>query len=801
MLATLLQDLRYGVRMLSKNPGFTFVAVFTLALGIGANSAIFSVVNAVLLRPLRFKDPEQLVRIWEKLPQGGTGSVSVPNLKDWREQNDVLAGMAAYSFVNFNLQSQDSPERISGAAVTGDFFDVMGVAPQLGRTLRAGEDQPGAHRVVVLGHQLWQRNFGADPQIVGKRIPVNGEDFTVVGVMSPGFSFPSRLTELWTPLALPPDRIANRGNHFLNVIARMKPDVTLDQAQRQMSVIARRLEQQYPDSQTGRGIQLSLLQEAIVRNTRPALLTLLCAVGFVLLIACVNVANLLLARATARRREIGIRLALGAGRFRLVRQLLTESLLLAALGGALGLLLAKWGVNILVAMATQILPRAGEVGLDARVISFTSLLSLLTGVVFGLAPALQSSKADAQSALKEGGSAGESRQSHWLRSLLVVAEVAAAFVLLIGAGLMINSFVHLRRVDAGLRSENALTMSLTLPDAKYQTPKSTVSFFRQLLERISTLPGVEAAGMINLLPMQQWGWNSDFQIEGRAPFPPGKAPLVELRTVSPDYFRAMGIPLVAGRFLTDQDNERSERVTLINQTFAQRYFSDQNPIGKRINPDLDGWMTIVGVVGDVKQAGLADSVRVELYAPHTQVQLSNSMSLVVRSSSDPAAFVAAIRRETQALDPAQPIYNVKTMETVIAESVSDRRLNMVLLSVFSGLALLLAVVGVYSVMSYTVTRSTREIGIRMALGAQARDVLKLVVAQGLALAGIGMAIGAMAAFGLTRLMTGLLFGVSATDPLTFVTIALSLTWVTLPACYVPARRATKVDPMVALRYE
>ncbi|HKC89364.1 MAG TPA: ABC transporter permease, partial [Blastocatellia bacterium] len=428
--------------------------------------------------------------------------------------------------------------------------------------------------------------------------------------------------------ALPPDRIANRGNHFLNVIARMKPDVTLDQAQRQMSVIARRLEQQYPDSQTGRGIQLSLLQEAIVRNTRPALLTLLCAVGFVLLIACVNVANLLLARATARRREIGIRLALGAGRFRLVRQLLTESLLLAALGGALGLLLAKWGVNILVAMATQILPRAGEVGLDARVISFTSLLSLLTGVVFGLAPALQSSKADAQSALKEGGSAGESRQSHWLRSLLVVAEVAAAFVLLIGAGLMINSFVHLRRVDAGLRSENALTMSLTLPDAKYQTPKSTVSFFRQLLERISTLPGVEAAGMINLLPMQQWGWNSDFQIEGRAPFPPGKAPLVELRTVSPDYFRAMGIPLVAGRFLTDQDNERSERVTLINQTFAQRYFSDQNPIGKRINPDLDGWMTIVGVVGDVKQAGLADSVRVELYAPHAQVQLSNSMSLV-----------------------------------------------------------------------------------------------------------------------------------------------------------------------------
>jgi putative ABC transport system permease protein len=787
--------------MMIKNPGFTLVAALTLALGIGANSAIFSVVNAVLLRPLQFKEPQRLVRIWEKLPQGGTGSVSPPNLKDWREQNDVLAGIAAYSTINFNLQNQESPERVPGAIVSADFFEVLGMAPILGRTLRAGEDQLGAHRVVVLSHQLWQRNYGGDPRIVGNQIQVNGENFTVVGVMGPTFMFPSKLTGLWTPLTLTPERTANRGSHFLNAIARLKPGVSLEQAQQQMSAIARRIEQQYPENQTGRGILLGALQEVMVRNVRPALLVLLSAVGFVLLIACTNVANLLLARATARRREIGIRLALGAGRFRLMRQFLTESLLLSILGGALGLLLAKWGVNVLVAMAADSLPRASEVGLDARVIGFTLLLSLLTGVIFGLAPAIQSSKVDVQTTLKEGGSAGESRQSNWLRSLLVVSEVAAAFVLLAGAGLMIKSFFNLQRVDAGLRPENVLTMGITLPDSKYPTSESTAPFFQRLLERVSTLPGVQSAGVINLLPLQQWGWNGDFQIEGQAPFPPGQAPIVEYRTVSPNYFRTMGIPLVAGRFLNDQDNERSERVILINQTFAQRHFPNQSPIGRRINAGIDGWMTIVGVVADVKQAGLTDSVRVEFYAPHAQVQISNSMSLVVRASSDPSSLVAAIRRETQALDPAQPVYNVKSMETVIAESVSDRRFNMVLLGVFSGLALLLAIVGIYSVMSYTVTQSTREIGIRMALGAQSRDVLKLVVGHGAALSAIGLGIGLIAAFALTRLMTGLLFGVGATDPLTFGLIALLLMIVTILACYLPARRAIRIAPVIALRYE
>ncbi|HXG66503.1 MAG TPA: ABC transporter permease, partial [Blastocatellia bacterium] len=783
---------------------FTFVAILTLALGIGANSAIFSVVNAVLLRPLPFFEPENLMILRETLPQGGEGSVSVPNLKDWQEQNDVFTDIVAYQNADFSLQGTEHPERISGAMVSANFFDVLGVPPRLGRGLIAGEDQPGSHRVAILSDQLWQRNFAGDPNIVGRDILVGGENFTVVGVMPPGFHFPSRLTEMWVPLAIPPNLVTNRGSHWLATIGRLKPGVTVEQAQEQMSIIGRRLEEQYPNEQTGRNIKLTPLQEGMVQNIRPALLVLLGAVGFVLLIACVNVANLLLARAAARRREIAIRSAVGAGRGRLVRQFLTESVLLSFLGGALGLLLGKWGVDILVKLAVGILPRANEVGLDGRVVGFTLALSLLTGIIFGLAPALQVSRMDVQEALKEGGNAGNSPRRNWLRGALVVAEVSSALVLLIGAGLMIKSFARLQEVDTGMRPENVLTLRVTLPPAKYKTPQANVAFYEQVLERVSALPGVQAAGAINLLPIQQWGTNGEIQIEGQEPTPAGQSPLVEFRTATPDYFRALGIPLMAGRFFNAQDQENSDPVVIVNQTLARQLIPDGQPLGKRILGAGPKGLAIVGVVGDVKQSGLTQNVRPEIFVPHTQELwpgMTQNMSLVVRAASDPTKLTPAIRQAVLAVDPNQPIYDAQTMEEVIASSTSRSRLNMLLLGIFAGVAMILAMIGIYSVMSYTVTQSTREIGIRMALGAQAGHVLRMVVGYGLMLALIGVALGAAAAFGLTRLMESLLYGVTATDPLTFAGVSALLVGVSVLSCYLPARRALKVDPLVALRYE
>jgi putative ABC transport system permease protein len=788
--------------MLLKRPGFTFVAVLTLALGIGANSAIFSVVNAVLLRPLPYKDSEQIVDVYESLPQGGKGSVSVPNLKDWREQNEVFEAIAAYDWASFNLQAQEQPERIVGVSVSAEFFDVLGVAPQLGRTFQKGEDTAGNERVVVIADALWRKNFGGDPSIVGKNIQVGGVDHTVVGVMPPQFKF--QTAQMWLPLVFGERQLANRGSHAYSTVARLKPGVTVAQAQAEMSAIARRLEQAYPDTQQGRGVALIPVQEDQVGYMRPALFVLLGAVGFVLLIACTNVANLLLARAASRRREIAIRTALGAGRGRLIRQFLTESVLLSVLGGLFGMLIAKWGTDALVSLATGYIPSTVEINLDWRVVGFTLALSLLTGMVFGLAPALQISKTDVQEALKEGGNSGSSPRGNWLRSLLVVAEVASALVLLVGAGLLIKSFTRLQSIDPGFRSENVLTMKLALPDTKYNSQPAATAFYKQLLERVETLPGVESAGVINLLPVQQSGTNGEIEVEGQEPAQPGKSPLVEVRTASPDYFRALGIPLVAGRFFNAADEEKSAQVVIVNEKFARRLIPNQDPLGKRIKTDTGGPITIVGVVGDVKQSGLTAEVRPELFSPYTQAfwpGMNQNMSLVVRTSHDPASLTAAIRKEVLAVDPAQPVYGVQTMEAVLGRAVSYQRLNMQLLGIFAALALLLAVIGIYSVMSYLVTQHTREIGIRMALGAQPRDVLKLVLGQGMILTLVGIGLGLLGAFMLTRLMSSLLYGVTATDPLTYVVVSALLVFVALFACYVPARRAMKVDPMVALRYE
>jgi putative ABC transport system permease protein len=799
-MSTLWQDLRYGARLLLKHPAFTIVAVLTLALGIGANSAIFTVVNAVLLKPLPLKEPDQLVSLWETTAKFDRGSVSVPNMKDWREQNEVLTGIAAYQFANFSLQEGDHPERIPGVTVSANYFELLGVEPQLGRTFVEGEDQPGSNRVVLLSDPLWRRDFGGDPNVVGQSILLGGENFTVVGVMSPSFQFPSRTTELWVPLVFTPEQLKSRGNHAFLLIGRLKDGVTLAQAQEQLSVIARRLEQQYPDNQATRGIRLISLQEDLVSYIRPSLMVLLGAVGFVLLISCTNVANLLLARAAARQREIAVRMALGAGLWRLIRQFLTESVLLSVLGGALGLLMARWGVDGLLALAGNYLPRAGEVALDWRVAGFTLLLSLLTGIGFGLAPALQVSKTDVQEALKEGGNAGTSPRRNRLRSLLVVAEVASALVLLIGAGLLIKSFLRLQEVDTGMRPENVLTLTISLPEARYNKPQMAVGFYQRALDRIRALPGVEAAGVINILPLLRTGYNGDVEIEGQT-YPAGQLPLAEYRAASPDYFRALGIPLVAGRLFDARDREDAPQVAIVNQTFANKFLGGQSALGKRIKPHNE-WITIAGVVGDVKQSGLTRPVMPEIFFPFEQAQsMAQSMTLIVRGTQDPTALVPAIRREVLAIDPNLPVYNVQTMETVINKSVSDRRLNMLLLSIFAGVAMILSMIGIYSVMSYTVTQSTREIGIRMALGAQPRDVLRLVVGQALVLTLLGVGLGVIGALGLTRLMESLLYGVKATDPLTFLGVSGLLIVVALLACYWPARRATKVDPMIALRYE
>ncbi|HZE69968.1 MAG TPA: ABC transporter permease [Pyrinomonadaceae bacterium] len=821
-MQTLWHDLRYGARMLRKNPAITFVVILALALGIGANTAIFSVVNAVLLRPLPYDQANRLVFLNEASQVLDEMSISYPNFTDWRNQNHFFEYIGVYNRNSYNLTGAGEVERIPTAQVSADLFSALRVGASLGRVFTNEEDKPGGTPVVVLSYGLWQRRFGGQASILNQPITLNGKSYTVIGIMPRTYLYPSRV-EMWVPvgqLSADPNW-QERGNHpGLYGVARLKPGATLAQAQSDMDNIAANLEKQYPDSNAGNRVRLQPLLEVFVSEVRGTLWVLFGAVGFVLLIACANIANLLLARATARRKEMAIRAAMGAGRWRIARQLLTESVLLAIIGGGLGLLIARWGIQFILYISPDAIPRSREIDLDWKVLVFTLGVSFLTGILFGLLPAVQAGEVDVHETLKETGR-GTSRR-HWLRSSLVVVEVATTMVLLIGAGLMTRSFYRLQQVNPGFSYEHLTSFSVSLPQKKYASEEQRSEFFRRLIENTRGLPGVQMVAAASGLPLGNNGWQTSFVIEGRPVPPRNETPLMEACTVTPDYFRAMNIPLLSGRFFTDQDNrsflagrdlsklDEGERmisgtnVIVVDEEFARRYWPNEDAVGKRIKfgPDSKApALTVVGVVGRVKMEGLSqDSNRVQGYFAFSQLPF-NGMTVIIKASRDPNQLIAAVRDQIKAIDPEQPIYNIRTMDEIRGESVAAERLNLMLLSIFAGIALVLAIVGIYGVMSYAVTQRTHEIGIRMAIGAQPRDVFRMILGQGMTLALIGVVLGLVGAFALTRLMATMLFGVQPTDPATFASIAALLTGVALVACLIPGRRATKVDPVISLRYE
>ena len=808
MLADLGQDIHYGLRMLRKNPGFTAIAVIALALGIGANSAIFSVVNAILLKPLPYKNPDQLVMIWEEATHLGFPKDTPPpaNFIDWRQQATVFDGMAATSYRSFNLTGVGEPERLDGRRVSANLFDFLGVKPIVGRTFVPEEDKPGA-KVVLLNESLWQRRFGGDRSVIGRTLNLNGEPYTVIGVLPHSVRLPSQgnwRDQVWVPIAFSPEEAANRGSHYLEVIARMKPDVTLSKAQAEMDTIAARLAKQYPDVNARRGAVVKPLHEEIIGNMKSALLILLGAVAFVLLIACANVANLLLARAAVRQKEIALRLALGANRARLIKQLVVESILLSLIGGAVGLGLAYYGLDVLTRFIPKDVAHADTIAIDGKVLLFTLAVAVVTGLVFGLAPAAQASRFNLNETLKEGGrdSAAGVRGKR-LRSSLVIAEVATSFILLIGAGLLINSFFHLRNLDPGFRADHLLALNVDLAEARYPDPQRRTAFFDELKRRLQNLPGVQSAAVAGNLPFTYNGDSMGIAVQGIPDPPIDEWPDVIYRTVGPEYFATMGIPVVRGRDFNDRDSLDTTLAVVISEKTARHYWPNEDAIGKHLKPGSTNsdvpWFTVIGVVKDVRQNDFIAEPKMQMYFSYRQLKDLIPNALVLRTSVDPLSLATSARNTIWGVDKDQPVANIDSMEHIVAGAVARQRFSTLLLTIFAGLALVLAAVGIYGVMSYSVAQQTREIGVRIALGAGRGDVLKMTVKQALKLVGVGLVCGVIVAFVLTRVMASQLFGTSATDPTTFLSIALIQLAVALLASYIPALRATQVDPAIALR--
>jgi putative ABC transport system permease protein len=807
-MRTILKDLRYAIRMLLKRPGFTAAAVITLALGIGGSTAIFTVVDAALLRGLPYKSPEGLYHLWESTPQKEfvQREFSYPDYQDY-QQNQSMEAIAGYTGGGAIMSGHGEPERVFAPRATANFFSVLGVEPVVGRNFQPGDDKPGAPKVAMLTYGMWQRSFGGNSGVIGQSLTLNDESHTIIGVLPASFQFALQPADLWRPSQPTPNQLSRRFMHGTNVIGRLKSGVSLPQAQSELSTIASRIEREHAESHAGTGLRLIPLQEQVVGQVKPILLVLLAAVGFVLLIACANVASLLLTRSLSRQKEVAIRSALGASRWRVMRQLLTESLLLSLVGGVAGLLIAFWGVDALVAAMPvgqlNALPFLKTLHIDGGILAFSVGLSLLTGIIFGLAPALQSSRLDLNEALKEGGRTSGGGAGHRLRGALVVTEIALAVVLLVGAGLMMKSLLRLLDAKVGFNPQNLLTMTVVLPTGKYNEAPKQIAFLDQLKDRVQSLPGVSGAGTVDILPLQS-GNTTRFVVEGDPIPPPGQEVEANFRTVNESYFQTLGIPLIAGRGFDERDKADSPGVVIIGKSVADRMFAGRDPIGRRIlytavqGPgDL-----IVGVVGDVKVTGLDDAIRPVLYYPFRQ-NPGQGTNLVVRTGADPNALAATLRTEIRNLEPDVAIFNVNAMEQLISDSPAAfmRRFPALLISIFAGVALLLASVGIYGVVSYSVSQQTHHIGVRMALGANASDILKMVLRQGLTLTLGGMVLGVVAALGLMRLLQSLLFEVKTTDVGTFALVIGTLFVVSLFACYIPARRATKVDPLIALRYE